>query len=161
MNRWVLAAAAVLFVAFAVFVWPTPYKYILSSNPSVVAIRVNRFTGITSWLTIDGWEALGPAKTALPAGFEPDPPAGSPSGVIPDSDPTAFHGPPGTEPYTATPPVPQGAEPSRSRQSLLSSEAALTDSVSLALFAGDNLKAGRCARELRAVKARLRASSQR
>ena len=61
-RRIALVGVVVLALAFAYFIWPTPYQYIdvaagvKDGQYVVTSARVNRFTGRTEWLLFPvGW----------------------------------------------------------------------------------------------------------
>ncbi|MFL5580928.1 MAG: hypothetical protein ACJ8AO_11180 [Gemmatimonadaceae bacterium] len=57
-GRWLRLWGPVL--AFLLFGWPTPYRYIASAHLGnrVVTVRVNRVTGSAAVLTAAGWRPL-------------------------------------------------------------------------------------------------------
>lgn len=55
----------VVLLAFAAFVWPTPWAYFApasGSRPSAWQLRRNRFTGTVEWLGPEGWARCEPPK---------------------------------------------------------------------------------------------------
>ncbi len=61
MSRWHLAcmgATALVVVAFALFVWPTPYRYdtVRNGYGASTVIRTNRITSAIETLTFEGWK---------------------------------------------------------------------------------------------------------
>lgn len=69
-----LSVSALLLVLFALFVWPTPYRYLPSPGQRVLAVRLNRITQAVDYCTPDGWESASFTELTDPAEFA-DPPA--------------------------------------------------------------------------------------
>jgi len=56
LRHTVIASIILVAIAFAAFVWPTPFRYEkLQRGNSTVLVRMNRFTGVAEYLTTTGW----------------------------------------------------------------------------------------------------------
>jgi hypothetical protein len=58
--RWFWPLIALLALAFAYLVWPSPYRY--TSLGGQYPVRVNRLTGRAEMLRGDGWQPMQPRK---------------------------------------------------------------------------------------------------
>jgi len=58
--RWFWPLIALLALAFAYLVWPSPYRY--TSYAGGFPVRVHRLTGRAEILRDDGWQPMQPRK---------------------------------------------------------------------------------------------------
>lgn len=66
MRRALPVVLLVIAAAFAIVVWPTPYRYFASSTSGIPAVRQNRFTGSLEYLGInDGWTQIAPKSSRV------------------------------------------------------------------------------------------------
>lgn len=92
MRRALPYVLLVLAAAFAVFVWPTPYRYFDSNAEPIAAVRENRFTGKIEGLDLsEGWFSIEKSAPVValngfsdPSEFADRPPASTNDFGLPD-----------------------------------------------------------------------------